>query len=174
MRTVSQTIEEEGPTVFDLSTLEMVPDLFRERAALFYTPTENLPPQFVGSGILRVTLPIVSPNMFEFYELRGYTTPRLWVDLLQRATGLIRWRPYEYAKVSIKRVDVWSDNYDICGAKALLDSLKRQTHGRADRMPLYYFGAIEDDRPSLLDYGFVNEATAKAADAHMEISVEPQ
>ena len=89
-----QLIENNRPPIsFSVGQVRRSPDLFRERAALFYTPTENLPPQWMGEGELDVTLPVVCPTFFECSEIRWYQTLRFWVDLLQRATGKLRWHP---------------------------------------------------------------------------------
>ena len=142
----------EGPKIYSSTTLSDDPDLFRNRTALFYTPTENVPASFVGQGKLEINLPIASPTLFEWNEILAYRIPRLWVDLIQRATGKLRWTPIVPARVTLIRYD--STTYgglNVYGAKALLDALKYQTTGRYDGMMLYYFGAIRDDNPQDLN-----------------------
>jgi hypothetical protein len=101
-----EAIEEHGPPIsFSSHQVHASPDLFRERAALFYTPTENLPARWIGEGELDVTLPVVCPTFFECMEIRWYQTPRFWVDLLQRATGKLRWKPINPVEVRVIRYD---------------------------------------------------------------------
>ena len=148
METLLNELYYEGPKIYSYTTLSEDPDLFRNRTALFYTPAENVPAAFVGQGNLGITLPIAFPTLFEWSEILAYRIPRLWVDLIQRATGKLRWTPMVPARVTLFRYD--STTYgglNIYGAKALLDALKYQTTGRYDRMMLYYFGAIRDDTP---------------------------
>lgn len=120
---------------------------------MFYTPTQAIPHHFVGSGPLEVDLPIATPTDFEFQELKSYRSPRFWVDLLQRATGKLRWTPMSRVHLTIHRFDIWDDygiNHLALGTKTLTDALKVSTHGRVDLQPLYYFGAIVDDNPEVL------------------------
>jgi hypothetical protein len=172
-----ESIEENGPPrLFSAAEVQASPNLFRERGALFYTPTRNLPSAWVGSGDLDVTLPIASPTFFEYLEIRWYQTSRLWVDLLQRATGKIRWTPMSPVEVIIIRYDAVEIGYGegIGGAKALLDSLKEQTFGRADGHPLYYFGAIVDDNPDeLLSYKFQEQLVEDPSQAKCRVIVKP-
>jgi hypothetical protein len=141
-----------GPQVFSLKRLSDERDLFKQRAALFYTPTGHFPQTHVGSGSLDVVLPIVPPTVFEYVEIYGYRIPRLWVDLLQRATGKLRWQPIIPAKVTIIRYDAYEFGQTniIGGIKAVLDALKVRTAGRYDGRWLYYFGAIKDDNHTYL------------------------
>jgi len=62
----------EGPQVFSRRKLTRTRDLFERRAALFYTPTENIPAEYIGSGPLDITLPLVAPSIFEYFEVSGY------------------------------------------------------------------------------------------------------
>jgi hypothetical protein len=173
MDDLSKTIEYNGPTVFSAPRVAAEPDLFLHRAALFYTPTENIPEKWVGSGPLDVTLPIPTPSYYEFFELRGYRSPRVWVDLLQRASGKLRWRPLAHPKLTIIRYDSMTlPSYAEVGAKALRDALKVRTTGRSDGMLLYYFGAIFDDDPSALPaHEFVQQQVMSPAEARTRIIV---
>jgi hypothetical protein len=145
--TLSETLEENGPIAFPRQMLAKHSALFAERSALFFTPSANLPKHVVGSGPLDVFLPLCTPDFYECFFIRSYMSPRLWVDLLQRHTGFIRWTPAPHATVTITRFDtiLIRDNHFIAGTKALLDALKIQTNGRRDGQRLYYFGAIRDD-----------------------------
>ena len=145
--TLSETLEENGPTAFPRKLLSKHPDLYRDRVALFFTPTANLPPRVVGRGPLDVFLPLCTPDYYECFFIRSYMSPRLWVNLLQRHTGFIRWTPFPRATVTITRRDTRMLRQDhlIAGTKALLDALKVQTDGRKDGHRLFYFGAIRDD-----------------------------
>ena len=142
-----------GPTSFSAAQLEVQPDLFDQRAALFLTPTSHIPKAHVGCGSLDVRLPIPTPDFLEAIEIRSYSIPRFWVDLLQRATGKIRWTPMRPAKVVITRLDSVriGGGHLVMGMKAIIDSLKVRTYGRSDGKALYYFGAIwEDDDTSIV------------------------
>ena len=141
-----------GPQVYSRKRLLGERDLFKQRTALFYTPTERLPHIHIGSGPLNVVLPIAPPTIFEYMEIYGYRTPRLWVDLIQRATGKLRWQPIIPAKVTITRYDAYEfGQIDIVGGiSAVLDALKVRTSGRVDGRWLYYFGAIKDDNQTYL------------------------
>ena len=122
--------------------------MLRCREALYFTPTANLPQDMVGKGKLEVNLPIPFPTIFEWEANLAYRVPRLWVDLIQRATGKLRWTPMVPAKVTLIRYDSCAlSTQNVDGAKALVDALKFQTTGRRDRRMLYYFGAIRDDNP---------------------------
>ena len=100
----------------------------------------------IGKGTLDVTIPIAFPTLFEWYETLAYRIPRLWVDLIQRATGKIRWIPIVPAKVTLIRYDYTAyGGLNILGSKALIDALQYSATGRRDGMLLYYFGAIHDD-----------------------------
>ena len=144
---LSERIHDHGPTAFPAQLLATHSALFAERSALSFTPTENLPKHVVGTGRLDVFLPVCTPDFYECFFIRSYMSPRLWVDLLQRHTGFIRWTPASRAAVTITRCDtsVIRDDHFIAGTKALLDALKVQTSGRRDGQRLYYFGAIRDD-----------------------------
>jgi hypothetical protein len=136
-----------GPCKFSAKEVFSQDDLFRHRAALFLTPTKNIPSIWVGKGFLDIRLSILTPDFIEFQEIRSYAIPRFWVDLIQQATRLIRWTPLEKAHVRIIRYDqvkLRDDHFRI-GTKALVDSLKFKTSGRRDGRSLYYFGAIMDD-----------------------------
>jgi hypothetical protein len=103
--------------------------------------------QYIGTGDIDITLPVVTPDYTTLKEIRGYGVPRFWVDLLQRQSGKLRWRPIGPARVRITRYDhyIIRGDHVAVGNKALLDSLKVRTSGRRDRKDLFYFGAIFDD-----------------------------
>jgi hypothetical protein len=167
-------IEDEGPQEFEREELEGVDDLFEERAAAlrcFIRELTTIPERWVGSGRLDVRLPIAPPSRFEWRELIGHQYPRIWVDLLQRATGKVRWRPVlRLASVLVEIYDVRDlSHYAGSGAKALIDSLKEKTTGRPDRRLLYYFGAIEDDSPRHIDIECVQREAESAAKAYTRI-----
>jgi hypothetical protein len=134
-----------GPQRFSSARLALERDLFSSRAALACTPTSHIPDAWTGTGALDVWLPLAIPTVHEFLDCRSRQSPRLWLDLLQRATGKVRWRPNVPARVHIVRFDsvVYSE-HDL-SAKSLLDALKASTTGRRDGRLLYYFGAIRDD-----------------------------
>lgn len=136
-----------GPTIFTCQEIQEQDDLFYHRAALFYTPSINLPTEFIGSGTVDIALPIVTPDYLELGEIHAYVSPKLWVDLIQRTTGFIRWTPIESAMVIITRRDFVKlrDDHYILGTKALRDALKHKTTGRKDGQSLYYWGAVWDD-----------------------------
>ncbi|MFC1693184.1 hypothetical protein ACFL1R_06740 [Candidatus Latescibacterota bacterium] len=145
MNRLSRYFFEKGPKAFKASELEDHPELFSERAALFFTPTREIPKQFVGEGRLDVILHASLPSWIEYFEIHGLRSPRFWVDLLQRATGKIRWQPLKApAKISFVNYDSYTRGADLL-IKAALDSLKESTTGRRDGRRLYYFGAIVDD-----------------------------
>lgn len=149
---ISELVLSRGPWKFSAKEVFNQDDLFRHRAALFLTPTKNIPSTWIGQGALDVRLPILSPDYIEFQEIRSYAIPRFWVDLIQQATGKIRWLPIEKAHITITRYDVIelrSDHF-IIGSKAVIDALKFKTSGRRDGRNLYYFGAIYDDAPKYI------------------------
>ena len=138
----------EGPKRFSAARIAAEEDLFAVRAALVYTPTSRIPPCWIGSGPLDIWLPLAIPTIQEFLDCRSRQSVRLWVDLLQRGTGKLRWRPNLPARVEIVRFDsVEYSEHNLC-VKSLLDALKASTTGRRDRRLLYYFGAIRDDNNS--------------------------
>jgi len=141
-----------GPHAFTMAALAKAEDLFRDRSALYFTPTEGVPRRWVGDGPLSVRLPIATPFYDETFEMRCYMSPRLWVDLLQRATGKIRWRPMNPARILFRRFDVktYREDIVISGVKALVDALKVRTSGRRDGYYIQYFGAIVDDSQEYL------------------------
>ena len=176
MGNLTRAIEYEGPQVFSAGEICAEADLFAERCALFYTPTENLPSEWVGEGSLDVLLPIATPSFSELLELYWRETPRFWVDLLQRATGKLRWRPVSSSvRLTILRYDsIMLPRHGISGAKALVDSLKVRTTGRIDGRLLYYFGAIVDDGPRYIaDWNFEQERVAHPSDAKTRVIVQP-
>ena len=173
MQRLCETLEDEGPTSFSQDDLARVEDLFLQRSALFYTPTENVPAKWVGQGPLDVRLPIPSPSYYEYREIYGYRSPRIWVDLLQRATGKLRWQPNSLSRVEFVRYDVAIHPYHVQGGiKGVLDALKVATTGRSDGRLLYYFGAILDDGPRVLSgYSFEQRIVPSPAEAGLSIRV---
>jgi hypothetical protein len=150
MLPLQRIIEENGPTVFSARRLANSDDIFADRAALFYTPTRNIPSKWIGHGRLDLILPIPVPTFFDRMESRLFGTPRTWVELLQRATHKLRWRPMISARVQIIRYDSKGLQESHLCVKELLDALKIQTSGRRDGRSLHYFGAIFDDAPNYL------------------------
>lgn len=167
-------IEDEGPLAFAPSEVADSFDLFADRHALFYTPSSAIPRRWLGTGELDVTLPIATPSYFECIENRPYQSPRIWVDLLQRATNKLRWQPIDSAKVIITRFDYGqSHGPSLAGAKALIDALKVSTSGRSDRKRLYYFGVILDDSSRHIDIEFYEQRAKRPSDARTRVQVLP-
>lgn len=158
---------------FSAARIAAEEDLFAVRAALVYTPTSRIPPTWIGSGPLDVWVPLAIPTIQEFLDCRSRQSVRLWVDLLQRATGKLRWRPNLPARVQIVRFDsVQYSEHNLC-VKSLLDALKASTTGRRDRRLLYYFGAIRDDNNSdLADFSLKQELVDSPAKAGTRIVVQ--
>lgn len=139
------------PHVFSQRELQNYPRLFEERLALIFTPTQRIPTRFIGSGNLSITLPLPMPSLFDLVFRTGYQSPKLWLDLFQRATQRIRWTPISPAKLQIIMYDSYRfGGVDWFGQKGLVDALKFSTTGRRDGKLLYYFGAILDDNPKEL------------------------
>ena len=173
--TLSEIIEDNGPTSFKHKLLAKHPDLFMERSALFFTPTANLPSAFVGLGNLDVFLPVCSPDFYDCFFIRSYMSPRLWVDLIQRHTGVLRWATSAHSTVTITRFDqtlIRQDHF-IAGTKALLDALKVQTNGRRDGRPLFYFGAIFDDAEQFVSITWEQKLASTPKKTGMRITVSP-
>ncbi len=126
MGSISEELEEKGPVSFTRRRLEKQEHLFAHRSALSYTPTENIPVDYIGSGQLDIMLPVAPPDYTDSWEIRAYQSPRLWVDLIQRQTGKVRWRPTSPARVIFVRYDCFSIRLDhlAAGIKGLLDALK--------------------------------------------------
>jgi hypothetical protein len=110
--TISEEIEEHAGISFSKERLINQPDLFIHRSALFYTPTENIPPENIGTGVLDIKLPIPTPDYSDFWELGSYKSPKLWVDLIQRQTFKVRWLPIFPATINITRFDAWKIRAD--------------------------------------------------------------
>lgn len=166
--------DDEGrPISFSRSELEQVEDLWEQRAALFLTPTSEIPDKFVGTGVLRVTLPIVTPTLEEWWHIPGYHNTRMWVDLLQRATGKIRWRPTDPVTITTTRRDTELPRYGVlAGGKALTDAYKVSSTGRRDGRLVHYFGAIVDDAPSnIRAFTFACVHVSSSADVGLDIEV---
>ena len=163
----------EGPTAFSRDEIAATPDLFQQRAALIYTPTEELPEEHVGRGKLDVVLPLPLPTMQECSENAAYRAPRLWLDLLQRATGKLRWRPINPAIVTIVTYDAFIAPVFAPLPKALEDALKASTTGRRDGRQLHYFGAIEDDAPEFVaELNLYQSEIDDPSDAHCRVIVQ--
>ncbi|MBI3944995.1 MAG: hypothetical protein HY321_03685 [Armatimonadetes bacterium] len=168
-------LEYEGPRAFSAEEVAAQEDLFLERSALFFTPTAHVPREWIGAGVLDVTLPIPSPSHDELDSLYGYRTPRLWVDLLQRVTWKLRWTPMHPARVTYTRYDctLLPDHWIIGGTKAITDALKVRTAGRTDGRILHYFGAIRDDGPNDLIVTYLQRTVPTPGEAKMRVRVEP-
>ncbi|GEM_PF-1550555 len=175
INTISEEICYGGPRKFSKSVLLNQECLFAHRAALFYTPTENIPNKYVGVGRIDIQLPLVTPDYTEVKELKSYMTPRFWVDLIQRQTFKLRWKPFEKALVKFTKYDYFQIRNDhfIIGAKALLDALKIRTAGRRDGRTLYYFGAIIDDSQKYVRVDWHQKFTNHPKDASIRVQVMP-
>jgi len=174
--TISDELECRGPVSFDPRTLRRQQHLFAHRSALFYTPTKNVPPHYIGSGPLDITLPVATPDYTDLRGIRALGSPRFWVDLIQRQTGKLRWRPMSPARIIFVRYDYFSIRTDhlAIGMKGLVDALKVRTTGRRDGIYLYYFGAIVDDGPGFVDVTYEQELVTRPKDARIRIRVSPQ
>ena len=161
------------PVSFSRNRLKNQKDLFSHRNALFYTPTRNIPAEFIGVGPFTVTLPIAAPGCIGFRENPGYFSPRLWVDLIQRQTGKIRWKPIMPAHVAFVRYDssLLPDWNLAPSIKALLDAFKVSTTGRRDGRLLYYFGAIVDDASDFITLSLDQESVAHPRDSKITVRV---
>ena len=170
--TISEIILE-GPIAFSREDLLEQNNLFAHRAALFYTPTCNISSQYIGEGDIDIVLPIVTPDYTELFELKSYQTPRFWVDLIQRQTFKLRWKPLKKASVKFTRYDYFQirEDHYVIGVKALLDALKEKTSGRRDGRFLYYFGAIVDDGPKYVNVTWGQELVDHPKDARIRIQV---
>jgi hypothetical protein len=173
--TISDELQERGPLSFTLRRLQKQGHPFAHRSALFYTPTGNIPPQHVGSGALDVTLPVATPDYTDLCEIRALGSPRLWIDLIQRHTGKLRWLPMLPARIVFRRYDYFSIRTDhlAIGMKGLLDALKVRTTGRRDRIHLHYFGAIVDDGPGFIEVTYEQELVPDPKEAGVRIQVLP-
>ena len=176
MDVILKGLYDEGPNLYARCELASNCDLFKERTGLFFTPTANIPVEWVGEGRLDVVLPLASPTLYEWESNPAFRVPRLWVDLLQRVTGKLRWTPISPAKVTIVRYD--TSAYDLlavgAGAKALVDALIVRAAGRRDGRILHYFGAIKDDNVKDLTHErFYQVIVGKHTEARTRIIVEP-
>jgi hypothetical protein len=170
---ISEQVEDDPTRAFTLTELTGQDELFLHRAALYFTPTAEIPPEHVGSGPLDVMLPITTSDWTDFFTIRAYAMPRLWVDLLQRATAKIRWTHFRPAFVRLTRYDtdpIRSDHL-AAGTKALLDALKVRTSGRSDGRLLHYFGAMWDDGPCEVKVDWRQEVVRHPADARVRVEV---
>lgn len=172
MHSLSDLIDE-GAHGFRRAQLDAHPDLFSERAALFFTPTCEIPPQFVGRGPLDVALPVPIPSWLEYRQIPGLASPRFWVDQIQRATGLIRWQPIDGAvDVQFTVTDCYARGAHLM-VKAVLDALKLGTAGRRDGRRLHYFGTMVDDGWKYIGSIDVVEEVSTCSAAGCRIRVNP-
>ena len=173
--TISEELDRRGPVSFTTRRLGKQNHLFAHRSALFYTPTRNIPTDLVGSGPLEVTLPVAPPDYTSLLEIRALGSPRFWVDLIQRHTGKLRWRPMLPAHITFRRYDYFSirDDHLAIGMKGLRDALKVRTTGRRDGTYLHYFGAIVDDGPSFVEVTYEQELVPTPKEAGVRIQVLP-
>lgn len=173
MDNLLQELLYKGPRPFTAARLAAEEDIYAVRAALAYTPTSRIPVEWVGSGRLDVWLPLAIPTLQEFLDCRSRQSVRLWVDLLQRATGKIRWSPNVPARVELVRFDCTEYGADNLCVKSLLDALKACTTGRRDKRLLHYFGAIKDDSErDLTEFRLTEERVNSPAKAGMRVVVE--
>ena len=135
------------PRIFTSEDLARAANLFRDRTALYFTPTADIPSEWVGNGRLDVVLPLAAPTAYDYGTNLAYRVPKLWVDMLQRATGKLRWLPISHPKVTIVRYDTnYFDHFAVvAGAKAVMDAVIVKAAGLRDGHILHYFGAIQDD-----------------------------
>jgi len=173
MSSLLDVINYNGVRAFEREELNSRTNLFDDRAALYYTPTCNIPKYWVGEGDLDISVPLAIPKVDQMNEMRPLYSPRIWVDLLQRATGKIRWREIISAEIKIIRYDIESPKvYDLGGAKGLIDALKQNTYGRTDGRLIYYFGAIiNDDAESITIAPLEYEEVGHPNDAKTRIIV---
>lgn len=176
MGTISDELQSRGPVSFDLLTLQRQEHLLAHRSALFYTPTKNIPPHYIGTGNLDITLPVATPDYTDLWEIRALGSPRFWVDMLQRQTGKLRWRPMSPERIILVRYDFFCIRTDhlAIGMKGLVDALKVRTTGRCDGIYLHYFGAIVDDGPGFVDVTYEQKLVRHPRDARIRIRVSPQ
>jgi hypothetical protein len=171
--TLSDRVLEGDRLSFSREEILAQSDLFAHRAALFYTPTLSIPDTCVGEGRLDVTLPIATHDYTEAIELRT-PGPRFWVDLIQRQTFRIRWRPFSKARIRYTRFDYYAirDDHFISGTKALTDALKERPSGRTDGKWLYYFGAIVDDGPAYTECEWKQNTIDHPGQARIRVEVD--
>lgn len=166
--------DDSGPRPFAKRKLRSAEDLFRDRGALIFTPTERIPDEWVGRGELFVRFPIVTPTYDEAFEIKSYMSPRLWLDLIQRQTSKLRWRPLYPVNIAFHRYDIqkFREDVAISGVKSLLDALKMKTSGRRDGRDLHYFGAIEDDGPGFINQLSIDQSVVgHPSEAHITVRV---
>ena len=174
--TLSEYVLEQSARRFTAKEVENQADLFAHRAALFYTPTTSIPENLIGEGELRITLPIVTADYTEFFENRAPRSPRFWVDLIQRQTHKIRWRPLPVSIVTFTRYDYYQIRPDhmALAAKSLLDAFKVKANGRSDSRSIFYFGAIEDDSNNHVhSLNYLQDTVDDPAQARMKIEIVP-
>ncbi len=165
-----------GPLrAFSKKKLAGAAELFAQRLALLQTPTARLPKEWIGCGALSLTLPLAVPSIFDVSSRTPLAAPKLWLDLMQRATGKIRWTPIRPARVTVTAFDSYrhASGNDF-GVKGVIDALKVGTNGRRDGRPLFYFGAIWDDNvKDMPQLDFVFQSVAHPRGAHCQIDVNP-
>ena len=176
MDTIRKDRYDTGPKIHTRVDLAGNGNLCRETTGLFFTPTANIPAKWIGEGRLDVVLPLASTTAYEWESNPAFGVPRVWVELLQRATGKLRWTPISPAKVTIVRYDTRS--FDLLttaeGAKALVDALMVKSAARSDGSSLHYFGAIQDNNWEELTHVRYHQVLAGRHDeARTRIIVEP-
>lgn len=173
---LSERLEARGPLAFGRRVLAAHPDLFQERSALLFTPTRSIPQRFVGTGEFSVFLPVCTPDYYDCFLIRSYMSPKLWLDLIQRHTGFVRWIPLRSPTVTFTRCDTATirDDHAMAGIKALRDALKVQTTGRRDGRRLYYFGAIRDDDNTSARFVYRQKQVSAASEAGLRVAVSGQ
>ncbi len=170
------TISEEiinAPVSFSKERLKSQPNLFAHRAALFYTPTDHLPAEYIGKGPIDICLPIPTIDFTESHELKANLCPRFWVDLIQRQLFKLRWEPFIKSSVIITRCDIYKIRTDhLAGSiKSLLDALKFKSYGGKNGKPLYYFGAIIDDSMQDIELKINQELVSHPSQAKVCIEI---
>lgn len=171
--TLSERILSEKPVAFSASEVSAQEELFAHRAALFYTPTDSIPGEFIGYGPIDITIPIATADYTDAVEFQYPISPRFWVDLIQRQTMKIRWQPILKAHIMFTRYDYYviRDDHFISGIKALLDALKEKASGRIDGHWLYYFGAIIDDSSAFITLEWDQQCINHPSEARTRIQV---
>ncbi|MFH1361437.1 MAG: hypothetical protein ABIH69_02135 [bacterium] len=150
-------------------------DVFARRSFLFFTPTTSIPDFYVGEGPLDVKLPIPTPDYTEIIESGFPESPKFWVNLIQRQTCKIRWKPIKNPKIIYTRFDyhkITRCDFAI-GTKAVTDALKISSFGRRDGKLLYYFGAIFDDGPGDIELEWEQVIVGSPVEAGIRIEVKP-
>ncbi|MDQ3059249.1 MAG: hypothetical protein M3R45_06935 [Pseudomonadota bacterium] len=153
-------------------------DLMWFRSSLFYTKSAALPSSLIGEGELNAWIPFQLRSPWSSDGCEFLRSPRLWVDLLQVATGKLRWKPLGVSVLFLTIHDTYRwplqiTNYEI---KGLIDALK--VIGNPGRTAaVHYFGALEDDSPNflpaiVLNYRRVHDV--KDAGIQLELKKSPE